>query len=180
MTSLSKTAAVAAGTLLAVAAAAAGTAPPAGIPEPLAGYREWEQLLKEPLQVPYELAVLCRAPTPRMKAEAKKRHGPHNDYLIEVYANPAAQAALQDGQAPATLPAGSVIAKEKLRYVKPGTIEVDGVAFMVKHDGAAFRESGGWEFTFYPKGNARLTQQACARCHQSAPRDFVFGNYLNP
>jgi Cytochrome P460 len=180
MTSLTKTAAVTAGALLAVAAAGAGTAPPAGIPAPLAGYREWEKLLKEPLPVPYELAVLCAAPTPRQVEEAKRRHGPHNDYLIEVYANPAAQAVLQDGQAPPALPAGAVIAKEKLRFLKPGTMEVDGVAFMVKHDGAAFRESGGWEFLFFPKGNPRHTQQACARCHRSAKRDYVFGSYLAP
>lgn len=164
------------GWLLAVAVASGAGAPP-GIPEALAGYREWGTLLKEPQQVPYELAILCAPATHRQVAEAKKRHGPHFDYLIEVYANPAAKAVLQD-EGTKTLPTGAVIAKEKLRWVKPGQIEVDGVAFMVKRGGAEFRDSGGWEFLFFPQGKTRPTHQACARCHQAAAgRDYVFGSY---
>jgi hypothetical protein len=62
--------------LLALAAAAGAGAPP-GIPQALAGYREWGTLLKEPLLVPYELSVLCRPATDRETEVARKRHGPH-------------------------------------------------------------------------------------------------------
>jgi hypothetical protein len=172
-----RTAASLLGSLLAVAAASGAGAPPV-LPDALAGYREWGTVLKEPLQVPYELAVLCRSATPRELEEAKKRHGPHFQHYIEVYANPEAKAALQD-ESQKTLPTGAVIAKEKLRWVKPGVpMLLDGVAFMVKRDGAQFRESGGWEFLFFPQGNARRTHEACAHCHKAAAdRDYVFGSY---
>jgi Cytochrome P460 len=173
-----KTAASVLGSLL-VVAAASGAGAPLRIPEALAGYREWGTLLKEPIMVPYELSVLCRPANPRELKEAKQRHGPHNQYLIDVYANPQAKAVLQDESGkPLALPTGAVIAKEKIRYVKPGQMELDGVAFMVKRDGSQFRESGGWEFLFFPPGNAPKTHAACALCHKGAPgADYVFGVY---
>jgi hypothetical protein len=160
-------------------AAASGAAPPLKLPEALAGYREWGTLLKEPIMVPYELSVLCRAATASELAAAKKRHGPHDKYLIDVFANPAARAVLEDDAVKTkTLPAGSVIAKEKIRWVKPGETVLDGVAFMVKREGAQFRESGGWEFLFFPAGDAKKTQAGCAGCHKgAADRDYVFGSY---
>ena len=161
------------------AAAAAGAAAPVKLPDALAGYREWGTLLKEPIMVPYELAALCRPATESELAAAKKRHGPHDRYLIDVFANPPARAVLQDEAAKTkTLPAGSVIAKEKIRWVKPGETTLDGVAFMVKREGAQFRESGGWEFLFFPPGDAKKTQAGCAGCHKgAAERDYVFGSY---
>jgi cytochrome P460 len=153
---------------------------PASLPPALAGYREWGSLLKEPQEVPYELSILCGRPTPQQVEAAKKRHGPHFGYFIEVYANPAAKAALQ-GESAKALPEGAVIAKEKLRWVEPGKpMERDGVAFMVKRGGPQFARSGGWEFLFFPagKGSAARTQQACAACHQAAAeRDYVMGRY---
>jgi hypothetical protein len=159
---------------------AAAVAVPSGVPKEWAGYREWGSLLEEPIQVPYELSVLCAPATREQLDAARKRHGPHNDYLIEVYANPSARAVLEKDDKAPSFPAGAVIAKEKLRFVKPGSMEVDGVAFMVKREGKAFASSGGWEFLFFPKGqaSARATHEACARCHQgAAKRDFVFGQY---
>jgi hypothetical protein len=51
---------------------------------------------------------------------------------------------------------------------------------MVKRGGEAqFRQSGGWEFMYFPSaGDARVTHEACAECHRTAAtKDYVFGDY---
>jgi hypothetical protein len=52
------------------------------------------------------------------------------------------------------------------------------VAFMLKRDEPRFRDTGGWEFRFYPpSGDTEATHQACAACHRSAGNgDYVFGH----
>ena len=99
--------------------------------------------------------------------------GLHAGRFIRVYANAAAQPALAKVARPAA--AGAVIAKEKLS--RADDTEPTAAAFMVRRDEARFRETGGWEFLFYPPaGDAEATHQSCAACHRHA-RDggYVFG-----
>ena len=143
------------------------------LPAELAGYRTWTSPTKEPVAVPAYLWNMCAIPTAEHRAEAAKEHGPHAARLIRVYANAAAAAELPREQH--RFPLGSVIAKDKL-----GAMSDDlalGVAFMVKRDGPRFRDTGGWEFLFYPQDDPEATHQACAACHRGAKRgDFVFGD----
>ena len=161
--------------VLSVAVALPGGADDAIVlPDDLAGYRSWTSPSKEPVAVPAYLWNMCVIPTAAHRAEAMKEHGPHAARLIRVYANAAAAAELPRPQH--RFPVGSVIAKDKL-----GAMSDDlplGVAFMVKHDGPRFRDTGGWEFLFYPQsGDAKATHQACAACHRGAKRgDYVFGD----
>jgi hypothetical protein len=107
---------------------------------------------------------------------AREKHGPHTQRFIRVYANPPAAQRLQGGN-PTALPVGAVIVKEKL--VSATDAGPAGVAAMVKRADARFRDSGGWEFLYFPPGpDAGRTHEACAACHRvAAARDYVFGGY---
>jgi hypothetical protein len=144
------------------------------LPADLAGYRFWSSPTKEPVAVPAYLWNMCAIPTATHRAEAMKEHGPHAARLIRVYANPAAAAELPRRQH--RFPAGSVIAKDKLGAMADDLPQ--GVAFMLKRNEPRLRETGGWEFRFYPEtGDAKATHQACAACHRGAKRgDYVFGD----
>jgi hypothetical protein len=50
---------------------------------------------------------------------------------------------------------------------------------MIKRNPSQFRETGGWEFLYFPRsGDARRTHEACASCHhQAVARDYVLGEY---
>lgn len=147
----------------------------ADIPTHLAGYRSWKTLTTEAQLVPHELAVQCAPLTPQQLQIARKSHGPHTDRWVKVYANPTALRALRD-KAAMTFPPGSVIAKEKLR--RPGDVQAEGVAFMIKHPQGAFAESGGWEFLYHPATGARATYDGCAACHRAGgAKDYVFGSH---
>jgi hypothetical protein len=155
-----------------VVAVQLAAAPGLDLPGALAGYRQWTPWLKTPRPIPYELAIRCTAPTPADWAEAWKRHGPHTKRTIQVYANPVAGAP----RSGPLFPAGSIIAKEK--FLDAPTPE--GVGFMVKRTEAEFRDTGGWEFSYYPSSAAdrRSVHEACAACHRSAwQTDYVFGKY---
>lgn len=145
---------------------------PLKLPAEFAGYKQWTPLLKSPHQVPTELWLLCRAPTPSELDAAREKNGPHAGRFIRVYGNQSAVAAVSDRERK-PLPPGAVIAKEKLS----GSLQ--GVAFMVKRKASQFPETDGWEFLFYPaSGDGRRTHEACASCHQSAAsKDYVFGQY---
>jgi hypothetical protein len=148
---------------------------PIPLPQQLAPYRTWVPLLKEPQAVPMSLWIRCARVTPADWAEARKEHGPHTERYIRVYGNPTAAKSI--AQALASLPYGSIIAKEKLpvsRDARP-----DGVGFMVRHVPPAFAETNGWEFVYAPSsGNGQETHLACAACHRNAPGNtYVFGSY---
>jgi hypothetical protein len=116
------------------------------------------------------------APTEDDWSTARKKYGPHTARYIRVYANPPAVSALTKGDR-LPLPAGAVIAKEKLSGLPHGIPE--GVAFMAKRGKDKFPDTAGWEFLYFPSsGDARKTHEACASCHRSAAStDFVFGRY---
>ncbi len=116
------------------------------------------------------------APTAADWEAARKQTGPHTERLIMVYGNPLAGAVLSSkGKAFAS---GAIIAKEKLR-MEGRTSARDGVAFMVKRRASQFKETGGWEFLYYPAaGDKRVVHQQCASCHRNAAStDYIFGQY---
>jgi len=147
-----------------------------GLPAEFAGYSQWTQLLKSPYQVPFEIWVLCRVPTPADFAAQRPKYGPHTERFIRVYGNPAAVAAVSQREE-RPFPPGAVIAKEKLSGSPHGRPE--GVAFMVKRKEAQFPKTAGWEFLYFPSsGDVQRTHEACASCHSSAAgKDYVFGQY---
>jgi hypothetical protein len=161
---------------VALGLAAAPTAAELHLPPALATYRQWAQLFKEPLGVSYTLWIQCMAPTPADWARQTAVHGPHTQHYIRVYGNETASTFLASGRT-WPLPAGAIVAKEKLGQ-SPDGVPV-GAAFMIKRGGAAFADSGGWEFLYYPaSGDARRTHEACAACHRGAKsRDYIFGTY---
>lgn len=146
---------------------------PIALPADLAAYRTWMSPTTQPVAVPARLWNMCAIPTAEHRAEAAKEHGPHAARLVRVYANALAAAELPHQEH--RFPVGSVIAKDKL-----GAMSDDlplGVAFMLKGKDARFRDTGGWEFRFYPEtGDAAATHRACASCHRHARAgDYVFG-----
>jgi hypothetical protein len=155
-------------------------APPStsGLPGDLAEYRQWPPLLEQPRHVSKALSELCMPPTEAQWQAEREEHGPHAQHLIMVYGNPSAAAALSaDTHGP--FEEGAILAKEKL---VPGSKSPDGVGFMVKRSDPRVRDTGGWEFSYFPpKGDARLTHEHCASCHRGAiAKDYVFGDYPAP
>jgi hypothetical protein len=113
------------------------------------------------------------APTEEEVQRAAKNHGPHNQRLIQVYANPVALPAVRDPkQAFAT---GAILVKEKT--AGSGEKSIAGVAMMIKRDTAQFAASGGWEFLYFPSKNGKTVHESCAACHAAAPARRVFGSY---
>jgi hypothetical protein len=145
------------------------------LPDEVASYKAWPPLLKEPHPVSWDLWVRCMPPTAADWEAARKKTGPHTEHVIMVYGNPAAVAGLSSKGK--VLPPGAVIAKEKRHLEEERS--PDGVAFMVKREAPEFRETGGWEFMYYPASGAkRATHEQCASCHRSAAsRDYIFGEY---
>ena len=160
----------------------AGAEPPAkpslALPPELAAYRDWSAQTREPVAVPLKLWMLCSRPTAEQRAEAYKEHGVHAERYIRVYANTAAAAVLP-GRVTRSFPLGSVIAKEKL--VDTTQQSREGVAFMVRRSDPRFRETGGWEFLYFPEdGHRTEVHRACAACHRGSPTgDYVLGTYPN-
>ena len=144
------------------------------LPADLAKYKEWKALLQSPEPVPLELWTRCMASTPTEWAQAREKHGPHTEHYIQVYANPIATQTLGQGKA-GVFRTGAVIAKEKLTDSPQGTVA--GVAFMIKIGLPQFASTGGWEFAYYPRSGDSASIQACATCHRSASKDYVFGQY---
>jgi len=147
-----------------------------GLPQELRLYRDWPQLLRSPYQVPVQLWIRCMAPTAADWEKARRTYGPHTERYIRVYANAAAATAASSENA-RHFPVGAVLAKEKLLGSPHGSVE--GVAFMTKRPKAAFPETNGWEFSYFPdSSDMRRTHESCASCHRSAAStDFVFGKY---
>ncbi len=148
---------------------------PIALPPELARYRSWEATTNAPYLVPEHVSTLCAtAPAVRERpVDPAPGAGLHAGRFIRVYANAAAQPALATEARPVA--AGAVIAKEKL--AKADDTEPVAAAFMVRRDDARFRETGGWEFLFYPpSGDAEATHRACAACHRNARGGgYVFG-----
>jgi cytochrome P460 len=145
------------------------------LPAAVADYRTWRSPTTEPQPVPLALWSKCSAPTVDERAAAYKEHGPHAERYIRVYANPLAFQTLTT--ASRSFANGAIIAKEKL--VDPSDPTPSGVAFMVKREGAAFRNTGGWEFQYFPAGgDGGGVHEACASCHRAATGSrYVLGEY---
>jgi cytochrome P460 len=142
------------------------------LPAEFANYAKWRPLLEKPHAVSLKLWMMCVMPTEAHWETERRRVGPHADRLIMVYGNPVAATGARSG---ASFPPGAVIAKEKRRS---DATSPDGVAFMVKRTDARFKDTGGWEFLYYPTaGDQRATHEQCASCHRKAARDYVFGKY---
>ena len=154
----------------------ATASPSLALPAGLAEYRAWAPLTKEPQPVPLALWLQCAAATSDQRAAAYKAHGPHAERYIRVYANPSALQPLRSTVA-RTFPTGAVIAKEKL--AQAADTAASGVAFMVKRGDKAFKDTGGWEFRYFPSvGDVRQTHEACAACHRTAAANsYVLGHY---
>jgi hypothetical protein len=118
----------------------------------------------------------CSAPTSDDIADAYKKHGLHTERFIKVYGNALAMTALPQSTR-RLLPEGAIIAKEKLLQAEDSL--PDGVAFMIKRNDPRFRDSGGWEFLYFPQtGHPADTHRLCAVCHRGASsRDYVFADY---
>lgn len=143
-----------------------------GMPPAFASYRSWRPLLAKPHPVSLQLWLRCMRPTPADWEAERRRVGPHAERYIMVYGSPPASKAASARQ---PFPPGAIIAKAKLR--SPGEAP-DGVAFMIKDPDGGFKDSGGWEFLYYPaSGDRRATHDQCASCHRNAKRDYVFGAY---
>lgn len=154
----------------------ATASPSLGLPTGLAEYRTWTPLTKRAHPVPLALWLQCARVTSAQRAAAYKEHGPHAERYIRVYANPSAIPPLRSTVS-RTFPTGAVIAKEKI--AQAADTEANGVAFMVKRDGRAFSDTGGWEFLYFSSaGDVRQTHEACAACHRNAPdNSYILGNY---
>lgn len=147
------------------------------LPAEFAAYRSWKPLMNAPQEVPMESWMKCVAPGQADWDEARKAHGPHTQRMIQVYGNTAAHKSLKNAKSKG-FSAGSVLAKEKMTEDSNHTV-FSGVAFMVKRSAEQYPDSGGWEFRYFPSNDdeRKQTQLACAGCHKTAARDFVFGDY---
>ena len=145
-----------------------------GLPKEFAGYRAWGPMLKAPKLLPLEVWVRCIPMSDAEWKTAAKKYGPHIPRAIQVYGNPSAVPALRgSGQG---FPTGSVIIKEKEALESKGLPLA--VAVMVKRDTEAFKESGGWEFLYFPTPKPAAATESCVSCHRLAnPRTFVAGDY---
>jgi hypothetical protein len=156
--------------------AAPENAPDLGLPDALRAYRSWTPLLSQPRQVTASMWGLCRSPT--LGEGRAQALGPHTTPMVMVFGTP--DVAIGRGVAERQpLPLGAMIAKEKL-LTRDGP--ANGVAFMVKREPPAFRDSGGWEFLYFPgpadPAEARRTHEHCAACHRAAAgSDYVFRAY---
>jgi hypothetical protein len=123
------------------------------------------------------LAIMCSIPTPAMWKEAEKKYGPHMRRFIRVTGNSSAVAAFAVPKQKRRFPVGASIAKAK--FINSADGGPDGVGFMTKREGPEFKDTGGWEFSYFPNtGNQRKTHEACASCHRgAASTDFIFGHY---
>jgi hypothetical protein len=66
----------------------------------------------------------------------------------------------------------SIIAKEK--RLERDDAHLAGVAFMIKHGKGELKESGGWEFAYYPSA-PQARYDGCVDCHRSGgSKDYVF------
>ena len=157
-------------------AGGSGTPSSQSLPPEVDSYRSWRAMLADPRPVPFEMWTRCVAATAGDWDRAREKHGPHTQRFIRVYANPPAVQRLQGGN-PAALPVGAVIVKEKL--LAAADPAPAGLAFMVKRGEGRFRDSGGWQFVYFPPGPDPVkTHEACAACHRvAAARDHVFGTY---
>jgi len=162
---------------IALALAASQSGAVASGPEAIDEYRSWKAITPHQEGVPFDLSVRCVPATKAEFKEASKRHGPHTDRWIMVYANPLAAAALQDKEAK-VFPVGSMIAKEKRGPLWGKPAEAEEVAFMIKRPKGQFVESGGWEFSFKPRPRRGATYDHCISCHRTGgSKDYVFGRY---
>ena len=147
------------------------------LPAELAGYLKWVALNTFPRLVPYEFFLRCAPTTAADWAEARKTYGPHTQHYIRVYGTEQAADALRQPK-PGALPTGSMIAKEKfLKFEAAGSPE--GLGFMIRRGTAAFADTDGWEFLYFPDpGDRRKTHEECASCHRAAPSgNYIFGKY---
>jgi hypothetical protein len=146
------------------------------LPEEVRSYATWPQLVKFPHPVPRELWLRCMPPTTADRERDSRTYGPHAEGYIRVYGNEAAVAATAGGKV-TTFPVGAVLAKEKRLGLPDGSMQA--VAFMAKRETAAFPDTSGWEFSYFPEsGEPRRTHESCAACHLSArSTDYVFGKY---
>jgi Cytochrome P460 len=147
------------------------------LPPDLARYREWPQLMKSPYQVPLELWLLCRVPTPADWVAAQEKYCPHTKRYIRVYGNQVVAQATTTGRETLPFRSGAIIAKEKFTDARPD--QTVGVGFMVKRERSLFPETDGWQFLYYPSArDMKRTHEACAACHRAASStDYVFGTY---
>ena len=142
------------------------------LPKEFTEYRRWAHLLKQPMGVPIDLWLRCMAPTEEAWRRASKTHGPHNQRLIQVYANPLAYPAIRDPKQ--EFPTGAILVKEKLTGVE--NAPPAGVAIMIKRNTRQFASSGGGGFLYFPSNNEKGVHESCAGCHAGPPRR-VFGTY---
>jgi hypothetical protein len=161
--------------LLFMGTGGSGTPSTQSLPPEIDSYRSWRAVLADPRPVPFEMWTRCVAATAADWDRAREKHGPHTRRFVRVYAN--RTAAGHFAGRGAGLAVGAAIVKEKLASASDATPA--GVAAMVKRADARFRDSGGWEFLYFPPGpDAGRTHEACAACHRlAAARDYLFGEY---
>ena len=71
------------------------------------------------------------------------------------------------GEKKRPFPAGAVVVKEKVSGSPQGN--PDGVGIMIKDKQPEFRETGGWEFLYFPSpGGMHGSLRSCASCHHQA------------
>jgi hypothetical protein len=149
----------------------------------LRGYQQsMHKMNAQPHSVDTGLAILCKIP-PEAEA-AQKRDGLHYGHWINVYMNELARKQFEAKSAD-PYPPGSIILKEKLLSALPAHSDMTAIAGLIKHAPGYNKATGDWEF-FYAEANGKMerggaaTLASCARCHQNAPGDYVFGDFAKP
>lgn len=177
--------------LLALALAVAGchpaeVPPPAPAPSLRAESAGWPSVTAGRYPVPSMLMLWCIAPTPEriaaIRADEAKEHGPHREHSIVVRVNPTGIAAFR---ARTTVPAGTVVVKQKYAPDAPESAEPVAIAAMTKRQPGYDPAHGDWEYAYeeYPPGAppkvSRGRIESCIDCHHAASdRDYLYRPYL--
>jgi hypothetical protein len=140
-------------------------------------YAGWAALTEQPFEVTEAVFTYCREPP----ADREQR-GPHFVPAVRVYANPTALAAVRAG-APATMPVGSAVVKEK--WWNKQAVRPDAYAAMIKREPGYDTENGDWEYVYVSFDAEEKVQRGrierCIGCHRTAAKqDYLFRTYLNP
>ncbi len=156
--------------LIVLAVASAATPPGLPLPGKLKDYPKWRASSANPFSVPYDRWVLCVGPAPKQEQKAAQDYGPHDQFRIRVYANPAASTTFFSSSV-RTFDEGSIVVKEKSIAGQPGPV---AVAAMVKGAKGSHPGSGDWEFVYVSSQGPVVATTSCVDCHRTAPGDFVF------
>jgi hypothetical protein len=134
---------------------------------PTTNYRAWGARLQTPMSMSYQLAQLCRLPSPTEKAMMAQ--SPHAKYFTQVYVNPVGKGVWEKiAKSPKlSFPVGTVIVKEKLPDPKSKSPVL--LTAMRKREKGYNPACFDWEFLALDGKGKEIKEQGkiarCQSCH---------------